>query len=298
MLSSILTLVAVARISLTIESDHTSESITVSWVNPDDGSLIKVGSIAPGHSLAQSTRDGHQFELSAADGYVERRTVRKIPGAIKWIAPDRTRVRVECTMAKSSAVVRIDVYPMWSPLGAARFLELVRTRFFDGVGLTRVVPKFLTQFGIASTSEQREKWRNQNIHDDPPVGIGFQDGSMSFAGSGPNSRGTELFFVMPGAPIRQLEYFGVNPWETPFGVVSDAASLGIVGSFHSYGDLPAFARGGRAGPDPGRIWREGYEYLAREFPLLDYFSTCRIVEPTAPNATPSRRKAPVAAVEL
>jgi len=43
--------------------------------------------------------------------------------------------------------VRIDVFPEWSPRGAGRFLELVAARFFDGAAMTRVVPRFLTQFG-------------------------------------------------------------------------------------------------------------------------------------------------------
>lgn len=302
MLAAVLSLEMVtARLSLTIESDHASEPIIVSWVSPQDGSLVRVGSIDPGKELTQTTFDGHEFELSASDGYVERRTVRKIRGGVKWTAPDHGRVRVECVVLKSGAAIRIDVYPTWSPLGAARFLDLVHSGFYDGVGLTRVVPKFLTQFGIASTRQQREKWRGvAAVPDDPPVGIGFREGYMSFAGSGPDSRGTEVFFVMPGAPQQQLEYFGVNPWETPFGVVADAASLSAVGDFHSYGDLPGMARNGHAGPDPGRIWTEGYEYLARDFPLLDYFSTCRVIGPTARNATPPRTKATAstAAVEL
>eukprot|EP00959_Pyramimonas_sp_CCMP1952_P276597 5781732-Pyramimonas_sp.AAC.2 len=42
------------------------------------------------------------------------------------------------------------VHPDWAPLGAERFLELVKTGFFNNVGLTRVVQGFLVQFGIAA----------------------------------------------------------------------------------------------------------------------------------------------------
>ena len=42
----------------------------------------------------------------------------------------------------------IIIKPYWSPMGATRFLELVRRGYFDGVALNRVVPKFLTQVSL------------------------------------------------------------------------------------------------------------------------------------------------------
>ena len=36
----------------------------------------------------------------------------------------------------------------WSPRAASRFLELLRRGYYDGVVFHRVVPNFLTQFGI------------------------------------------------------------------------------------------------------------------------------------------------------
>ena len=41
-----------------------------------------------------------------------------------------------------------------------------------------------------------------------------------------------------------------------------------------YGDMPPWGKG----PDPQKIYGEGYGYLAREFPELDYLETCRVVE--------------------
>ena len=37
------------------------------------------------------------------------------------------------------------IKPYWSPIGASRFLELVRAGYYDGVALNRVVPGFLMQ---------------------------------------------------------------------------------------------------------------------------------------------------------
>ena len=96
---------------------------------------------------------------------------------------------------------------------------------------------------------------------------------MSYAGSGPNSRSNEVFFVMPGCPPHQLQAFGKNPWETPFARLADAASLAVVGSFKSYGDMPPWGQG----VEPQRVYNEGYAYLTRTFPSLDYFDTCIVV---------------------
>ena len=96
---------------------------------------------------------------------------------------------------------------------------------------------------------------------------------LSFAGSGPDSRTTEIFIVMPDAPRHQLEAFGTNSWETPFGSVGDAEGLEIVGDLYSYGDMPPWG----SGPESQRIYAEGYEYLAKDFPELDYIDTCRVV---------------------
>ena len=62
--------------------------------------------------------------------------------------------------------IDIIVKPYWAPIGAHRFLQLVREQYYDGVAFNRVVPKFLTQFGIAKDYEQRSKWDSLTILDD------------------------------------------------------------------------------------------------------------------------------------
>mmetsp|Transcript_32350 Transcript_32350/g.47842 ORF Transcript_32350/g.47842 Transcript_32350/m.47842 type:complete len:114 (-) Transcript_32350:17-358(-) len=102
---------------------------------------------------------------------------------------------------------------------------------------------------------------------------------MAFAGSGPNSRTTELFIVMPETPAGQLSYFGTNPWETPFAHIVDDDDLEqVVGKWYAYGDMPPWGEG----PDPQKIYPpNGYdEYLKTEFPDMDYIESCRITTTT------------------
>ena len=44
--------------------------------------------------------------------------------------------------------VRIKVHPAWSPLGAARFKELVEEGYYNDTRIFRAVPNFMTQFGL------------------------------------------------------------------------------------------------------------------------------------------------------
>lgn len=99
--------------------------------------------------------------------------------------------------------VRLSFFPFRSPRGAIRFLELVRFGVYNGVAFNRVVPNFLTQFGIPKDYEMRKDAREISIWDDFNQRLPFEPGYVSFAGSGFDSRTTELFIVMPGVSKAQ-----------------------------------------------------------------------------------------------
>lgn len=171
----------------------------------------------------------------------------------------------------------IIVKPYWAPRGASRFLELVREKYYDGAAFNRVVPKFLTQFGIAKDYFARTKERELTIWDDFPMGVKFEPGMISFAGSGHDSRTTEIFAVMPGVSQEQLDNFGSNSWETPFAVIDgDVTKSALTKIYSGYGDMPPWG----SGPDSGLIYEpDGYtKYLPKKFPKLDYIDTCYVVD--------------------
>jgi cyclophilin family peptidyl-prolyl cis-trans isomerase len=165
------------------------------------------------------------------------------------------------------------VHPEWAPLGAARFLDLVRARALDGTVLYRVVKNFLVQFGVPATAEGRAFVQGLPVLKDdapqrPPPQPRFRRGMVSFAGGGKDSRRADMFIAFSDS-----ESLGRMPWETPFGIV-DADGMQVVASWESkYGDLKDFH--GRA-PDFGKLWR-GYDFLASEYPDIDYLTTCTLV---------------------
>lgn len=189
------------------------------------------------------------------------------------------RVRCEVTVNSQQYMDYLDILvkPYWAPRAASRFLELVRSGYYDGVAFNRVVPKFLTQFGIGKDYSTRTKELELKIWDDFPRDIKFEPGTISFAGSGHDSRTTEIFIVMPGASQQQLDKFGENSWETPFAVIEgDVEKSALTKIYSGYGDMPPWGKG----PDSKRIYDvDGYtRYLPKNFPKLDYIDRCYVTE--------------------
>ena len=266
-----------AKLTVTNVED---QDVTLFWLNPDDpGNPINVGEIPSGDGAKMNVYIGHEFQYEIG-GIVQTdestgepsKIVISDENQILIIGP--THIDVACTT--STGTLHAHIFPEWSPFGAARFLHLVRSNYFDGCALNRVVPKFLTQFGISANYEQRTSYRSKTILDDEPrEGMEFQPGYMAYAGSGPNSRTTEMFIVMPDTPSHQLQAFGNNPWETPFGFVSHEDVDTIVAKWYAYGDMPPWGQG----PDPQQIYPQGgYDsYLKEEFPYMSYIEKCEIV---------------------
>lgn len=189
------------------------------------------------------------------------------------------RVRCEITVNSQQYMDYLDILvkPYWAPRAASRFLELVREKYYDGVAFNRVVPNFLTQFGIAKDYFVRTKERELTIWDDFPKGVEFAPGVISFAGNGHDSRTTEIFIVNSGASEEQLSKFGTNSWETPFAVIEgDVTQSGLKKIYSGYGDIPPFGKG----PDSQKIYDvDGYTtYLPKKFPKLDYIDRCYVVD--------------------
>lgn len=256
-----------------------AEDVELYWEGEDENRILQGTITKQGGELSLQTFPHHVFSYhhNGETNLVEildKQTFVVLLGKL-----DSFQVRCTTTTEGNTLkgqILDILVHPSWSPRGASRFLELIRQHYYDGVALNRVVPKFLTQFGISADYAQRTEFREKTIMDDNvEPKIPFQRGMLSYAGSGPDSRTTEIFVVMPDTPQSQLDYFGNSPWETPFAIVKGAVEESPLASWYSYGDMPPWGEG----PDPQEIYKEdGYEYLKREFPRMDYIETCVIVE--------------------
>ncbi|MBI3288890.1 MAG: peptidylprolyl isomerase [Elusimicrobia bacterium] len=172
-------------------------------------------------------------------------------------APDVFKAKIVTT--KGDMVV--EVRRAWSPNGADRFYNLVKTGFYDDTAFFRVVDGFMAQLGIHGDPAVSAKWRPATIQDDPPAGQSNKPGYLTFAKTGaPNSRTTQIFFNFGNNAFLDGQGF------TPFAkIVEGEDVLGKI--FRAYGESP----------DQGAIQMQGNAYLKANFPNLDYIKTARIL---------------------
>ncbi len=106
------------------------------------------------------------------------------------------------------------------------------------------------------------------ILDDPQLNpkIPFVEGTISFAGSGPDSRTSHLFI----SDTSTNEYFGTMLWETPVGSLISGNDLEVVRKLNS--DYSS------DGPVQYKIATLGREYIETEFPKVDEILECKIIE--------------------
>jgi len=168
----------------------------------------------------------------------------------------------------SAGPIKIKLFHEWSPFGYDRAVELFEKGYYDNSHFFRTVPNFLVQFGITySESQELKRFARTTIPDDSQLDprIEFKEGMVSYAGSGENSRTSQLFIAY--APNKNL---GTNPWETPIGKVIEG--MDNVRNFYSgYGDMPPWGKG----PVQGKIYA-GPSYIEDNFPKTSRFETCTV----------------------
>ena len=178
---------------------------------------------------------------------------------------------VKCGTTKGPFVLHLK--RQWSPQGYDRAVELFQSGFMDNSHFYRVVPKFLVQFGLTYDSKLR-RFHRITIPDDPQLDppISFDRGTLSFAGSGPNSRTSQLFIS-----YGKIKSLGTQLWETPVGEVIEGME-NIESLYAEYGDMPPWGNG----PEQHMIQQtDGLEYMEQHFGEMDRFTTC-IVSPLLP----------------
>jgi peptidyl-prolyl cis-trans isomerase A (cyclophilin A) len=125
------------------------------------------------------------------------------------------KVKFDVSIPSGDASFVVDVDAQWAPIGAARFKELVESKFYDGCRFFRVIPGFMAQIGISGDPAVSAEWRSKTIADEPVLKSNLR-GYLSFAKTGaPNSRTTQ-FFINYGDNSR-LDGMGF----APFGIVED-----------------------------------------------------------------------------
>jgi peptidyl-prolyl cis-trans isomerase A (cyclophilin A) len=146
--------------------------------------------------------------------------------------------------------------------------ELTEEKFFDETRIFRVLPGFVSQFGINGNPEVQSKWRSKSIPDDP-VKVSNERGTVVFATAGANSRTTQIFFNTRTEGNTFLDKQGFSP----FGQVLEG--MDIVDQLYSgYGEGAPAGKG----PNQGLIQAKGNAYLKDSYPKLSYIQQARFAE--------------------
>jgi peptidyl-prolyl cis-trans isomerase A (cyclophilin A) len=185
------------------------------------------------------------------------------PALLKETAPETFAVKFETTRGDFT----INVTRSWAPIGADRFYNLIKHRFYDNMVVYRVVPGFVVQFGISSYPAVAMVWSNANIKDDP-VTQSNKRGYVTYAKSPrPNTRSTQIFISFQDNSALDSQGFA------PFGVI-DAEGMKVVEMLYGqYADQPT--------AEQDEITRLGKPYLDRKYPKLDVIKRATLVGSTA-----------------
>lgn len=179
------------------------------------------------------------------------------PAALHAKAPATYEVAFKTT--KGTFVVT--VHRTWAPIGADRFYNLVRARFFDGDEFFRVVKGFVVQFGLSGFPAVSSAWQNANIKDDP-VKASNTTGTITFADAGRNTRTTQVFVNLTNNASLDTQGF------SPFGKVTKGMAV-VNKLYGGYGEAVTNLQ--------GNIASQGNAFLKKRFPKLDAVIAARVV---------------------
>jgi cyclophilin family peptidyl-prolyl cis-trans isomerase len=187
---------------------------------------------------------------------VQQRAALLDPSSSFWEthAPRAFDARVET----SKGVFVLAIERDWAPRGADRFYNLARAGYFDDSRFSRVVPRFIAQFGLAGDPVVGGLWYHRAFPDDPVTHSNVR-GTIAFAMTGPDSRTTQLYISLVDNSRLDAQGF------SPIGRVVDG--MAVVDSLYSgYGETSGGGvRAGKQGP----LVSGGNSYIDREFPKLD-----------------------------
>jgi len=179
-------------------------------------------------------------------------------------APATFRVRFETTAGNFI----IETHRDWSPHGADRFYELVRSGYYDDSRFFRVVPGRWAQFGISGNPAVAQKWRSLTIPDDPLTHHNTP-GFVAFSNTAPNTRSTQVYINIGDNSARNDSEAAF----APFGQVVEGMDV-VEKLYSGYGE---HSGGGMRAGHQDEIFAGGNKYLDANFPKLDKLLHATIV---------------------
>jgi peptidyl-prolyl cis-trans isomerase A (cyclophilin A) len=162
----------------------------------------------------------------------------------------------------------IEVIRNWSPQGADRLYQLLKTGFYNNNGIFRVQTGYVIQFGICDHKEVNAFWDKKPIKDEPAKTPNSK-GTISYARDGADSRTTQLFInLKDNIKLDTVNYNGVRGF-TPVARITEG--FDVVEKFYAgYGFEPTNHQ--------DSVMVSGNAYLKKHFPEIDYILSVELLK--------------------
>ncbi len=183
---------------------------------------------------------------------------------LKLKAPDTFQAEFITTKGNFT----VEVYRSWSPLGADRFYQLIRTGYYNNNLIFRVIKDYLVQFGVSEDKKKNLFWQGKNLKDEPVIGSNT-DSTLCFSRGAPNTRKTSIFInLRNNLSYDTLQSAGIKGF-VPFAKV--IAGMDVVKQFFSgYGNDPM--------KHADSVYFKGNSYLLKKYPDLDKILEVKILK--------------------
>lgn len=183
---------------------------------------------------------------------------------LKLKCPDTARAEFITTKGNFT----VEIYRQWSPLGADRFYQLIKSGYYNNTILFRVVKDYLVQFGVSEDKTKNIFWQGKNLKDEPVVGSNTA-GTLSYSRGNPNTRKTSVFInLRDNTTYDTVTIAGVKGF-VPFAKI--ISGMDVAKSFFSdYGNDTM--------KSADTIYFKGNAWMQKKFPGLDILKEVRIVK--------------------
>lgn len=190
--------------------------------------------------------------------------VKTDPSLLKLKAP--ATFKAEFITTKGNFTV--EVYRSWSPLGADRFYQLVKSGYYNNTIIFRVVKDYLVQFGVSPDKQKNIFWQGKNLKDEPVIGSNT-DSTICFSRGAPNTRKASIFInLRNNLSYDTLNSSGVKGF-VPFAKI--ISGMDVIRSFYAgYGNDTMKAA--------DTIYFKGNAWMMKRFPGLDVIKEAKIAE--------------------
>jgi len=195
---------------------------------------------------------------------VNAQSIKTDASVLKLKAPDTFKAEFVTTKGNFT----VEVYRSWSPLGADRFYQLIKTGYYNNTIIFRVVKDYLVQFGVSEDKPKNIFWQGKNLKDEPVVGSNT-DSTLCFSRGAPNTRKTSVFInLRNNLTYDTLNAAGVKGF-VPFAKV--ISGMDVVKQFFSgYGNETMKAA--------DTIYFKGNTWMLKRFPGLDIIKEAKIIQ--------------------